>query len=291
MDSFYQPRKCGFRWNSLVDGDKAEVIRELSETVTPIHGLDWFEKGFFVDSLLRESLLDSQPAEKSQIYIQNPSSMLPCLILDPRPGETVLDLAAAPGGKTLLLSDLMKNEGQISAVEPIRSRFFKLQANLKRYGSTITKTYMTDGRSVGRKVPERFDRVLIDVPCSGESRIHQTDAKSFQFWSERKIKEQSRKQYGLIRSGFESLRPGGRLVYCTCSFAPEENEKVVSDFLGDQPAASLEDIKVPGGIAFENGLAEWNGNQMHEEIARSVRIIPDQLMNGFFIASIQKQAV
>lgn len=94
------------------------------------------------------------------------------------------------------------------------------------------------GERLEKKTPERFDRVLLDAPCSGESRIHQDDPASWQHWKLRKIKEQARKQYGLIRSAFAALKPGGTLLYCTCSFAPEENEAVVSDFLTDTPEAN-----------------------------------------------------
>ena len=148
--------------------------------------------------------------------------MLATLVLDPQPGEDVLDLAAASGGKTLHIAAKMRNEGKLSAVGPVRGQSFKLQTNLKRYGSEITRTYMTNGRTVGKKTPERFDRVLLDAPCSDESRIHQDDPESWQHWKLRKIKEQARKQYGLIRSASAALKPGGTLLYCTCSFAPEK---------------------------------------------------------------------
>ena len=289
LRSFQEPKDAAFRVNPLAQIDPAEVVKELSEQLVDLKPVEWFENAFSVGHDSRDKLVNSLAAENSQIYIQNPSSFLPCLVLNPQPGEQVLDLCAAPGGKTLLLAAMMKNEGLVSAVEAVRGRYFKLQANLKRYGCEIARTYLSDGRSVGRKVPERFDRVLIDAPCSGETRIHQLNPESFEFWSERKVKEQSRKQYGLIRSGFEALRPGGKLVYCTCSFAPEENEKVVSDFLIDQPKAELTEIEIPKGVDFEPGLTQWNEKEMHAEVSKTVRIVPGRLMNGFFIAAIRKK--
>lgn len=292
LESFYQLKRPAFRWNSLSSTNKADVLNSLAEDLIQFQSLDWFEDGYLIPTEQREQLVSSRAAELSQIYVQNPSSLLPCLILDPQPGEEVLDLAAAPGGKTLLMASLMKNEGLISAVEPIRPRFFKLQANLKRYGATLTKTYQTDGRSVGRKVPERFDRVLLDTPCSGESRIHSSNPESFQFWSPRKLKEQSRKQYGLIRSAFQSLRPGGKLVYCTCSFAPEENEKIVSEFLEDHANARVLEIEdrfmQSESIKIQPGLREWKGKEFHPQVDRTIRIVPDEVMNGFYIALIGK---
>lgn len=95
----------------------------------------------------------------------------------------MLDLAAAPGGKTLQMAAMMQDRGRIAAVEAVRTRMFKLQANLRRHGPTIVKTYLTDGRTVGRKTPERFDRVLLDSPCSSEARFQRADPGSWRHWS------------------------------------------------------------------------------------------------------------
>lgn len=289
QESFHQPRQAAFRWNPLLSPGKQPVLEELRQLSLSLQPIDWFGDGYFVDAAQRQRLVDAPPVERSEIYLQNPSSYLPCLVLDPQPDEQVLDLAAAPGGKTLLLAALMENRGLISAVEAIRNRFFKLQANLKRYGVTIARTYLTDGRKVGGKVPERFDRVLLDTPCSGESRIHASDPDSYRYWGERKLKEQARKQYGLIRSAFQSLRPGGKMVYCTCSFAPEENECVVSDFLHDHREAEMLAVEIPSAVQVQPGLTEWNGKPLVQDVALSVRILPDSLMNGFFIAAIGKR--
>jgi 16S rRNA (cytosine1407-C5)-methyltransferase len=109
--------------------------------------------------------------------------MLAPLALAPRPGETVLDLAAAPGGKTLQLAALMQNSGRLSAVEAVKGRFFRLRANLERGGVTNARTFLMDGRAVGRKCPEMFDRVLLDAPCSSEARFSRLDPRSWAHWS------------------------------------------------------------------------------------------------------------
>jgi len=111
----------------------------------------FFEDAFWIESDQRDALIASNAFDQSLIYVQNPSSMLATLVLDPQPGEAVLDLAAASGGKTLHIAAKMRNEGKLSAVEPVRGQSFKLQTNLKRYGSEITRTYMKDGRTVGKK--------------------------------------------------------------------------------------------------------------------------------------------
>ena len=110
-------------------------------------------------------------ATEGAIYIQNPSSYFAVKTLAPVLDEEVLDLAAAPGGKTLAMAARMQNTGRIAAVEPIRGRFHRMQANLRRCGVTNVQFYQRDGRGVGRAVPDRFDRVLLDAPCSSESRM------------------------------------------------------------------------------------------------------------------------
>ena len=159
INSFSAPKKTAFRVNTLLD-DSADALSILSDEgiiakkisqLPDCTDASFFEDAYWIEPDQRDALIASKAFDRSLIYAQNPSSMLATLVLDPQPGEVVLDLAAAPGGKTLHIAVKMRNEGQLSAVEPVRGRFFKLQTNLKRYGSQITRTYMTDGRTVGKK--------------------------------------------------------------------------------------------------------------------------------------------
>jgi 16S rRNA C967 or C1407 C5-methylase (RsmB/RsmF family) len=225
-------------------------------------------------------------AETGQIYIQNPASYFAVSILDPQQDEEILDLAAAPGGKTLAIAARMRNSGRLAAVEPIRGRFFRMQANLQRCGVTNVVFYQRDGRSVGRAVPERFDRVLLDAPCSSESRINWSNASTYQHWSPRKVKETQRKQKSLIRSAYMALKPGGILLYCTCSFAPDENELVVASLLKKTDAQIMPIPEYP-----ENsmpGLTQWLGKGLNENLALTLRVLPAGPWDGFYVAKIFK---
>ena len=285
--SFVEPKCVSFRVNTLVT-DVTTVSISLADqglTLTPV---DWCEAAFQVPFSQRSLLLQTSEFDHGHISVQTASSFLPVLALNALPGETVLDLAAAPGGKTIHLAQCMRNEGVLSAVEPVRNRFFKLMANLKRHGVQIAKTYQTDGRTVGRKTPERFDKILLDAPCSSESRFRADDADSYAYWSERKIREQSRKQKGLIRSAFQSLRPGGTLVYCTCSFAPEENEAVLADLLkhhGDQ--IQVQDFTCPAPHVLP-GLTHWRGRDWPAEIQYAKRVLPSHELDSFFLCKLVK---
>lgn len=253
--------------------------------VEPIAGFpDWYS----IPREQRDLLTNAPIALGNQIYIQNLSSLFPVLALDPRPGEEVLDLAAAPGGKTLLLAARMEGQGRIAAVEAVKPRFFRLRANLERFGVGFVDTYLKDGRTVGRKVPGRFDRVLLDAPCSSEARIRINDPQTWQHWSPRKVKEMQRKQKGLLASALEAVRPGGIVVYSTCSFAPEENELVIQHLLQKwEGRVEIEPVElgVEGAL---RGLTQWKKKALNPSLQQAVRIVPDGLLDGFFVCRLRR---
>lgn len=219
-------------------------------------------------------------------YPMNPASSYAALSLGAAPGMEVLDLAAAPGGKTLVLAGRMHDSGRLAAVEVVKGRFHRMRANLARCGVTNAAFYLDDGRRVGRKVPERFDRVLLDAPCSSESRFRVGEARTYGQWSERKLKETSRKQKGLLRSAYRALKPGGEMIYCTCAFAPEENEAVVSHFLRAAPEAEVLPLTPPCNHSV--GLSDWRGREFDSRCRHAVRILPDDLWDGFFVCRFRK---
>ncbi|XOV84398.1 MAG: RsmB/NOP family class I SAM-dependent RNA methyltransferase [bacterium] len=231
--------------------------------------------------------LSSHPeAGRGQIYLQNPASLFAVQVLDPQVGEEILDLAAAPGGKTLAIAAKMKNSGRIAAVEVVPGRFHRLRANLERCGVTNVAFYLKDGRSVGRAVPERFDRVLLDAPCSSQARMRWDNPATYTHWSARKVKESQRKQKSLLRSAYAALKPGGLLVYSTCSFSVEENELVVNHLLQRSEAQLLAISTIAKN--FQPGLNAWQGRALHPDLHHSVRIIPDGIWDGFYLALIRK---
>lgn len=235
----------------------------------------------------REALMRAEDTLAGCLYPQNPSSVLAARVLAPEPEEEVLDLAAAPGGKTLQMAALMKNTGRIAAVEPVKARFHRMRANLARCGASNVQYYQSDGRGIGRKVPGRFDRVLLDAPCSSESRIRIGSPSSYAHWKLRKVRECARKQRALILSAYAALRPGGRLLYCTCSFAPEENELVVAHLLRHAPEAEVVPLALAGTPAVA-ALTAWEDAPLDERIGLACRILPDDLWDGFFLCVLRR---
>ena len=221
------------------------------------------------------------------VFVQNISSMLPVIALEPRDDEKILDLCAAPGAKTTQIISLA-NKANVVAVEKIRTRLYKLTANLKIQCEGRVKVLLMDGTMVRRKFPEFFDKILLDAPCSAEGRFFVANPRSYKYWKEMKVKEMAHKQKKLISAAFYSLKPGGVMIYSTCTFSPEENEGVIDWFLNKfKNSAEIASLKIPGANV-RRGLTRWRLNKFSESLSLSRRIIPDGVMEGFFIAKIVK---
>jgi 16S rRNA (cytosine1407-C5)-methyltransferase len=287
LGTFHRPKSTTFRVNPI-KSDAETLRKELEASGLHPETISGLPGAFRLPPEERRALTEHDAFYQGRLYIQNLSSMFAPLLLDPRPGERVLDLAAAPGGKTLMMAGMMENRGWISAVEPVKDRFHKLRRNIETSGAAIIHTYMKDGRGVGRAVPESFDRVLLDAPCSSEAKFSTLNPRSYAFWSLRKIKESQKLQKRLILSAWESLKPGGRLLYSTCSFAPEENEAVVDFLLARREDARL----LPVDLPFENvteGVTRWEKKRYGETVRHTRRILPTGEMDGFFLALLEKK--
>ena len=250
--------------------------------------LPWYTDGFVID---REDR--SQPLGHSlehfagHFYVQEASSMVPPLVLDPKPGERVLDMAAAPGSKTTQMAALMRNQGLLVANDSSAVRLKALSSNVERIGLLNVVVTQLSGPRLGRLLPGYFDKVLLDAPCTAEGTIAK-NPELLGRWSENSIKKLSTLQLKLLLGAYYALRPGGTLVYSTCTFAPEENEGVVHEFLSLHPEAVVADFELPG-LPLDDGVAEWRGVTFDPQVARTKRVWPGNLaMEGFFIAHIKK---
>jgi NOL1/NOP2/sun family putative RNA methylase len=163
-------------------------------------------------------------------YVQEPSAQMPADLLDVQPGMAVLDLCAAPGGKTTQLAARMKNTGVLVANEPVRSRAETLCGNLERLGVRNTMVTCMHPDALAALLPAWFDRVLVDAPCSGEG-MFRKDGRAVSEWSAAHVAACAARQYQILESAAEMLKPDGRLVYSTCTFSREENEDTVKAFL------------------------------------------------------------
>lgn len=294
LASFEAPGDVGFRVNTLKAAPAAVLARlaEAGVAAAPVEGVPG---AYAVPAEQRAALLASLPYAQGHVYVQNVSSQLPALALAPRPGERVLDLCAAPGSKTRQLALLVGDEGEVVALEKVRPRFYKLRANLADQGARCVLPVLGSGTAYWHREPEAFDRVLLDAPCSTEGRFRADDPETTHYWSPRKVGEMQAKQRRLFFGAVQALRPGGTLVYSTCTFAPEENEAVLDRALrtfGD--ALEVVDAGLPetGPVAEAAlpALAAWEGRTFDPQVTRARRVLPDGLLEGFFIARLRKHA-
>ena len=269
---------------------REQVFKMLADQNVLFATVPWFKEALVLDAVTSSSRLPGPDFFKEgYLYPQGLSSMLPALVLDPKPGERVLDLCAAPGSKTTQMACLMQNQGFILAVEPIRERYYKLRSVVSQSGANIVRFKRLDGRRL-RVTDELFDKVLVDAPCSSEGRFKINEPKTYAYWSLRKIKEMARKQKGLLLNASRLLKPGGILVYSSCTFAPEENEAAV-DWLLRKTAGHLKLLPIDiEGIASYPVVGQWQGKTFHPEIHHGLRVLPDERMEGFFIAKLIKSA-
>ena len=286
---FTGDRPTTFRVNTVKTpaGAVREALEHLGFRLRPV---SWYPEAFILmDGRLRD-LQETQIYQSGSIYVQSLSSMIPPLVLNPQPGEHVLDLTAAPGSKTTQMVSLMRGEGEIVAVERNRIRYEKLKANLNLQGAVMVKPMLSYGESIGKRYPAAFDRVLVDAPCSTEGRFNVREPASYRYWAMRKIHEMAWLQKKLLSSAVLALRTGGVMVYSTCTFAPEENEAVVSDILSRfDNALELENIESPVPNQMR-GLRSWEKTVSHPSIGNALRILPTSEMEAFFIARFRKLA-
>jgi len=221
-------------------------------------------------------------------YVQEIASMLPVLVLNPKENEKILDLCASPGSKTTQMAATMKNSGLIIANEVKFGRIKILASNLERCGVMNTIITKRDGTALCKRFKQKnflFDKILLDAPCSGEGTIRSTP-KTLEMWNIKTIENLSKLQKSMISSAIEILKPNGKLIYSTCTHAPEENEEII-DFALKNFNVKIQKINLP--IKTHPGITKFKEKEYLEDVKYSCRVYP-QLSNteGFFIAKIRK---
>ena len=267
---------------NTIKSSNEEVIKVFEENSIDYDTVDWYENAFIIKNKNEKDLQKLDIYKDGKIYLQSLSSMVPPLILNPKPGEKVLDLTAAPGSKTTQMAALMNNKGEILANEIDKIRFDRLEHNIKKQGVTIATVTNEDGRNAVRKKDEYFDKVLLDVPCSGEGRFIIDKPDTYSTWSIMLVQGLTLLQKELIDSAFKALKPGGELVYSTCTLNREENEKIVNWALNSYNL-ELEQIHFK-----VDNMIKGNNKHLREEINKTIKILPSKRTEGFYIAKFKK---
>lgn len=282
LESYDQPKYQALRVNHLKD--PGEEIRKRADFLG--EEVPWAQGGYYYKE---ESHPGKHPFHEAGVYyIQEPSAMMPAELLDARPGERVLDLCAAPGGKSTQIAAGMKGRGILfcNEIHPARAKI--LSENIERMGICNACVTNETPERLAERFQGYFDRILIDAPCSGEGMFRKNDGACGE-WSTDNIKLCAKRQDGILDCGAGMLRPGGRLVYSTCTFAPEENEGSIDRFLKRHPDFSLlpvekDDLGLSGCDGRPDFLAETESG-----LEAAVRIWPHKVDGeGHFAAVLQK---
>jgi tRNA (cytosine49-C5)-methyltransferase len=279
------PRRQSVRVNTLKA--HTHVVEELMALGWSGKQFEWFRDGYTIETGLTD-IRDSELFASGQVYIQNAASWLPVLALDPQSGETILDICAAPGGKTSHIAAAAKNQALITANDNSRPRLARLRANLERLGvNNVEYTLFEASQLVRRLEGRQFDKILLDAPCSGEGMMSLSRNKDFDAWSVAQIKRLQQLQKKIIMQAWQLLTPGGTLVYSTCTMAPEENEAIIDYLLrrADDAAVKLLNIELPNRAT---PVMEWNGRTFDERVADVARLKPSEDIEAFFVAKLVK---
>ncbi len=242
LQSLERPRAVALRVNPL-------KCQSLS---LPFMGdpVAWEPMGYYYDPEARPGL---HPYHEAGVYyLQEASAMAPVVLLDPQPGERICDLCAAPGGKSTQIAGRLQGRGFLLCNEYSPKRARILSQNIERLGIGNALVTNATPAELAARMEGFFDRVLIDAPCSGEGMFRKEEA-AITDWSQETVQMCAARQAEILASGAKLLKPGGRLVYSTCTFAPEENEEAIAAFLEENPDFEPEWVAAPWFEARENG--------------------------------------
>ena len=272
-------RNTTLRVNTL-KSDIYEIMNMLKENAIKFDRVPWYNDALVIKNANKKELQKLDIYEEGKIYLQSLSSMVPPIVLKPKPGEKVLDLTAAPGSKTTQIAAMMQNSGYILANELDALRCERLKFNVEKQGAKIIEINNGRGESIGKKYEEYFDKVLLDAPCSGEGRFLANDPKTYRSWSVKTVKELSKLQKKLLKSAYQAVKKGGEIVYSTCTLNKEENENILKWAI-EELNIKLLDIN----LNIKNSIEISENNA---DLKKTIRILPSKETEGFFIARLKK---
>jgi len=299
QDEYVEFEKCyekekyqALRFNGL-KGKKEDFVKNQSFHLEIV---PWSDNGFYYE---KEDTPGKHPFHEAGVYyIQEPSAQTPATFLDARPGERVLDLCGAPGGKSTQIAAKMMGKGLLfcNEIHPQRAKI--LSENIERLG--ITNSIVTSENPVrlAQFFPGFFHRIMVDAPCSGEGMFRKNE-EAYTEWSPENVKMCAERQEEILDAAADMLMPGGQMVYSTCTFAPEENEGSILHFLIRHPEFHVEEVE--SWKEFSKGSWQWaketisepmDAESYREQIEKTIRLWPHKLKGeGHFVAVLRKEGV
>lgn len=286
LRSYKDGRETTLRVNTLKN-PIGQVLQELRKGGIKFSNCSFIKEALIIGSSRESDVSKLSCYKEGRIYLQNLSSMLPPTFLEIKENMEILDMCAAPGSKTTQIAAMIKNNGIVVANEVNAVRRERLKYNVDKQGAKCVQVIGEDGMKLGGFFKERFHRVLLDAPCSGEGTICIKKPESYRKWSKSAIMKNSKLQKKLLESGINALKCGGILVYSTCTLSPEENEEVVNEIIN-----KYNNLKIIGmNFTLKNcssGITSYKNKKYHPSMSNAIRVLPDKEMEGFFLCKIIK---
>ena len=275
IDGYCKRRKVTLRVNTL-KSNLEKIEKELSKNGIEYERVLWSKEALIINNVREKEIQNLKIYEKGEIYLQSLSSMLPPIILNPEKETDILDMAAAPGGKTTQIAALVNNKARITACEMNRIRAERLKYNIEKQGASCVYVMVTDARKIDDFFS--FDKILLDAPCSGSGTLEIDDQDLEKIFTEKLIKKSISSQSALLKKAINILKPGKEMVYSTCSILSCENEEIIYKILKE---GKVEIIPIEfDGI---NNLP-----LLPTKIEGTLCVYPNEFYEGFFIAKIRK---
>lgn len=275
IEGYQTKRKTTLRINTIKSNIE-EIKKELEKEKIEYETVKWSKEALIIKNADEKTIQEMEIYKNGKIYLQSLSSMLPPIILEPKEGTDILDMAAAPGGKTTQIAALTNNKAHITACEKNKIRAERLKYNVDKQGATCVFIMPKDSRFIDDFFS--FDQILLDAPCSGSGTLDYNDANVEKYFTEQLIERSSKTQKTLLCKAIKLLKPGHEMVYSTCSILDCENEDVVASVIKN---GNIEIVP----INFE-GMEELP--ILPTKISGTLCVKPTELYEGFFVAKIKR---
>ena len=270
LDGYTKQKYVTLRANKIKT--RAEDIEEqLIKNNIKFRKIGWYKDAIIIECAREDEIRKTEMYENGEIYLQSLSSMLPPIILEPEKGENILDMAAAPGGKTTQIAAITENKAFITACEKNKIRAEKLKYNLQKQGVTCVNIMAEDARKLSDYFS--FDKILLDAPCSGSGTANIFDYR----FSKELVQRSSKTQEELLRKAIKISKSGGEIIYSTCSILKQENEEILKKII-KSGKVEIVPIKINSEIP-----------TLPEGIDGTICVAPTELYEGFFVAKIYKK--
>ena len=275
IEGYQEERKVTLRVNTIKT-NSSEIEKVLEENNIKYKKISWYSEGYIIENVRENEIKNLDIYKNGEIYLQSLTSMLPPIILEPKENTDILDMTAAPGGKTTEIATLVVNKARITAIEMNKIRAQKLKYNVEKQGATCVYIMEQDARKLNDFFS--FDNVLLDAPCSGSGTININDTKLEKIFTEQLIKKSIKSQNELLKKAIKVLKKGSKMVYSTCSILQEENENIIENVLKENKVEIVD-------IDFK-GIEDLP--KLPTRIKGTLCVAPTKEYEGFFVAKLKK---